>query len=71
MSGRSSRSRSRCGLTVEPPEEVLVRVTLRKNALQVRQEKPSLCLIQEVSWPHTRHTWANLTSPAGTEILET
>ena len=73
MSGRSSRSGSGSGMTVEPWGLVLLTVTLRKKALQVRQEKPSLCLIQEVSSPHTPHTWANFNSPAEilAEILET
>ena len=65
MAGRGS------GLTVDPSGLLLLTKTLRKNALQERQEKPSLCLIQEVSSPHTGHTWGNLHSPAGPEIVET
>ena len=65
MAGRRS------GLTVDGPGLLLLRMTLRRNALQERQEKPALSLIQEVSCPHTRHRWANFNSLAGPEILET
>ena len=58
-------------LNVDPPGLLLPTKTFRKNALQERQEKPSLRLIQEVASPHTWHTWGNFNSPAGPDILET